>query len=51
MSSDQTFTYKPDETITGIRGKYINDPRILKEVSAIEAFLWKHFLQSRNRQN
>ena len=40
----------PDEQVFGQKGKYINDPRIIKEVVIINAFLHEEFHPVKVRQ-
>ena len=47
VPSDQIISCILDEQIFGRRGKYINNPRILKEVVIINAFLHENFPQVR----
>ena len=51
MPSDQIFSSIPDEQVFGQKGKYINDPRIIKEVTIIDVFLPEEFHQVKVRQN
>ena len=44
--SDHIISSIPDGQVFGRKEKYINDPRILKEVSIIEAFYIKIFYKS-----
>ena len=39
----------PDEQIFSKKGKYINDPHILKKVSVIDVFLYEYFPDTRLR--
>ena len=50
MPLDQIISSILDEQVFGQRGKYINDPRIIKEVVIIDAFLHEEFHQVRVRQ-
>ena len=43
LPSDQIVSSIPDDQVFGRRGKYINDPYILKEVAIIHAFLHEAF--------
>ena len=43
LPSDYIVSSIPDEQVFGRKGKYINDPHILKEVAIIDAFLHENF--------
>ena len=43
LPSDYIVSSIPDEQVFGGKGRYINDPCILKEVVIIDAFLHKNF--------
>ena len=47
LPSHQIVSSVPDEQVFGGRGKYINDPHILKEVAIIDAFLQDPFCHIR----
>ena len=49
LQSDQIVSSIPDEQVFGRRGKYINDPYILKEVAITDAFLHENFPHIRNK--
>ena len=49
LPSDQIVSSIPDKQVFGIRGKYINDPHILKKVAIIDAFLHESFLHVRTK--
>ena len=51
LSSDFIINWIPDEKVFGKKGKHINDPQVLKEVSVIETFLQKNFPNYRIRHN
>ena len=44
LPSDFIIISNPDEQVFGRKGKYINDPHILKKVSVIDVFLQENFL-------
>ena len=50
VPSDHIISSVPKKQVFGRRGKYITDPRILKEVVIIDAFLHEQFSQGRIRQ-
>ena len=43
LPSDYTVSSIPDEQVFGSKGKFINDPCILKEVAIIDVFLHENF--------
>ena len=45
LPSDHIVSSISDEQVFGRRGKYINDPQLLKEVAIIDAVLHDHFPQ------
>ena len=49
VPSDHIISSIPDEQVFGQRGKYINDPRLIKEVAIIDAFLHEEFHQVRQK--
>ena len=49
LPSDFIVSSIPDEQVFGSKGKYINDPHILKEEVIIDAFLQNKFLNIRIR--
>ena len=49
VPSNQIISSIQDKQVFGRRGKYINNPRILKEVAIIDVFLHGNFPQIRNR--
>ena len=50
VPSDHIVSSIPDEWAFGRKGKYIDDPRILKWVAIIDAFLHENFPQVRIRK-
>ena len=50
MLSQDLISSIPDEQVFGQKGKYINDPRIIKQVAIIDAFLHEKFHHVRARQ-
>ena len=50
VPSDHIISSILDEQVFSQRGKYINEPRTIKEVAIIDAFLHEHFPQVRVRQ-
>ena len=48
MPSDHIIRSIPDEQVFGQRGKYINDPRIIKEVMITDAFLHEECYEGQN---
>ena len=50
VPSDHIMSSIPDELVFGRRGKYINGPRILKEITTIDALLHENFPQVSIRQ-
>ena len=49
LASDQIARSIPYEQVFGEKGKYINDPNILKEVVIVDAFLHEIFSHVRIR--
>ena len=49
LSSDFIISSIPDEQVFGRKGKYINDPHILKEVLVIDVFVQENFPHVRIR--
>ena len=47
---DQIVNLIPDEQVFGRRGRYINDPYILKEVAITDTFLHENFPHVRIKQ-
>ena len=43
LPSEFIVSYIPDEQVFARKGKYINNPHILKEVMVIDAFLQENF--------
>ena len=43
LAADFIVSCIPDEQVFSRKGKYINDPHLLKEISVIDAFLWDCF--------
>ena len=50
VPSDHMISSIPDEQVFHQKGKYINDPRIIKEVEIMHAFLHENFPKVRVRQ-
>ena len=50
LQSDHIVNSIPDELVLGRRGKYINDPPVLKEVAVIDVFLDENFPHARIKQ-
>ena len=50
MPSDHIISSIRDEQVFGGKGKYINDPRVIKEVAIIDAFLHEKLDEVKIRQ-